>query len=223
MTRGRRDGILKCEKTRHVVKIGPMHFKGVWIPFDRALDFANKEKITNILYPLFTLLVLVDICTTRRTPVRVVQSFWPARMPVRPKLPVSLRTQRQMQRQMQRQADRLNAVKNLNHQLFKHTGRQDQGVAPHVCCLPANRNREVNIELRLNRHLKARTYTQRGSPDLLMIMLRPGTPNSRSEDYMVPTKGKISPSVLVSTFSECVRVVSDDIAIHLTAPSRSCP
>ncbi|MBE7181235.1 MAG: KilA-N domain-containing protein, partial [Terriglobus roseus] len=53
MTRGRRDGILKSEKIRHVVKIGPMHLKGVWIPFDRALDFANKEKITECLYPLF--------------------------------------------------------------------------------------------------------------------------------------------------------------------------
>jgi protein SOK2 len=30
MTRGRRDGILKSEKMRHVVKIGPMHLKGVW-------------------------------------------------------------------------------------------------------------------------------------------------------------------------------------------------
>lgn len=53
MTRGRRDGILKSEKVRHVVKIGPMHLKGVWIPFERALDFANKEKITELLYPLF--------------------------------------------------------------------------------------------------------------------------------------------------------------------------
>ena len=53
MTRGRRDGILKSEKVRHVVKIGPMHLKGVWIPFERALDFANKEKITEILFPLF--------------------------------------------------------------------------------------------------------------------------------------------------------------------------
>ncbi|KAI9801047.1 MAG: hypothetical protein M1825_003582 [Sarcosagium campestre] len=53
MTRGRRDGILKSEKMRHVVKIGPMHLKGVWIPFERALDFANKEKITEMLYPLF--------------------------------------------------------------------------------------------------------------------------------------------------------------------------
>lgn len=31
MTRGRRDGILKSEKVRHVVKIGPMHLKGVWL------------------------------------------------------------------------------------------------------------------------------------------------------------------------------------------------
>jgi protein SOK2 len=53
MTRGRRDGILKSEKVRHVVKIGPMHLKGVWIPYDRALEFANKEKITELLYPLF--------------------------------------------------------------------------------------------------------------------------------------------------------------------------
>ncbi|KAI2059127.1 hypothetical protein LOZ40_006808 [Ophidiomyces ophidiicola] len=53
MTRGRRDGILKSEKVRHVVKIGPMHLKGVWIPFERALEFANKEKITDQLYPLF--------------------------------------------------------------------------------------------------------------------------------------------------------------------------
>ncbi|CEL01512.1 Putative Cell pattern formation-associated protein stuA [Aspergillus calidoustus] len=30
MTRGRRDGILKSEKSRNVVKIGPMHLKGVW-------------------------------------------------------------------------------------------------------------------------------------------------------------------------------------------------
>ncbi|KAJ5860562.1 uncharacterized protein N7529_007872 [Penicillium soppii] len=53
MTRGRRDGILKSEKLRHVVKIGPMHLKGVWIPFERAMEFANKEKITDLLYPLF--------------------------------------------------------------------------------------------------------------------------------------------------------------------------
>lgn len=37
MTRGRRDGILKSEKNRHVVKIGPMHLKGVWyVTFDKT-------------------------------------------------------------------------------------------------------------------------------------------------------------------------------------------
>lgn len=53
MTRGRRDGILKLEKVRHVVKIGSMHLKGVWIPFDRALAMAQREGIVDLLYPLF--------------------------------------------------------------------------------------------------------------------------------------------------------------------------
>lgn len=53
MTRGRRDGILKAEKQKVVVKIGPMHLKGVWIPYERALALANQEKITEALYPLF--------------------------------------------------------------------------------------------------------------------------------------------------------------------------
>jgi hypothetical protein len=30
MTCERRDGILKSEKVRHAVKIGPMHLEGVW-------------------------------------------------------------------------------------------------------------------------------------------------------------------------------------------------
>lgn len=53
MTRGRRDGILKSEKVRHVVKIGSMHLKGVWIPFERALAIAEREGIVDLLYPLF--------------------------------------------------------------------------------------------------------------------------------------------------------------------------
>lgn len=53
MTRGRRDGILKSEKMRHVVKIGSMHLKGVWIPFERALAMAQREGIVDMLYPLF--------------------------------------------------------------------------------------------------------------------------------------------------------------------------
>ncbi|KTW30048.1 uncharacterized protein T551_01992 [Pneumocystis jirovecii RU7] len=90
MSRGKRDGILKGEKIRSVVKIGAMHLKGVcaiaapwWsicscrksafsacllrfcslffaysmcrIPFERALEFANKERITDLLYPLFVM------------------------------------------------------------------------------------------------------------------------------------------------------------------------
>lgn len=53
MTRGKRDGILRSEKYRKVVKIGSMHLKGVWIPFERALFIAKREKIVDILYPLF--------------------------------------------------------------------------------------------------------------------------------------------------------------------------
>lgn len=53
MSRGRRDGILKAERTRHVVKIGPMNLKGVWVPFERALKLANEERITDLLHPLF--------------------------------------------------------------------------------------------------------------------------------------------------------------------------
>lgn len=53
MSRGKRDGILKNEPIRTVIKIGSMHLKGVWIPFDRALDLANRHAITDLLYPLF--------------------------------------------------------------------------------------------------------------------------------------------------------------------------
>ncbi|ODV60790.1 KilA-N domain-containing protein, partial [Ascoidea rubescens DSM 1968] len=53
MTRGRRDGILKTEKTRFVIKIGAMNLKGVWIPYDRAFELARNEGIADLLYPLF--------------------------------------------------------------------------------------------------------------------------------------------------------------------------
>ncbi|KAI7876778.1 uncharacterized protein EV154DRAFT_525648 [Mucor mucedo] len=53
MSRGKRDGILKNEKGRVVVKVGAMHLKGVWITFSRAKDLASKFKIEDILYPLF--------------------------------------------------------------------------------------------------------------------------------------------------------------------------
>ncbi|KAI9301838.1 transcription regulator HTH, apses-type DNA-binding domain-containing protein [Cunninghamella echinulata] len=53
MSRGKRDGILKNEKGRVVVKVGAMHLKGVWIPFDRAETLSEQFKIQDLLYPLF--------------------------------------------------------------------------------------------------------------------------------------------------------------------------
>lgn len=44
---------LELEKIRHVVEAGPTHLRGIWIPFDRALEFANLAMITDHLYPLF--------------------------------------------------------------------------------------------------------------------------------------------------------------------------
>lgn len=52
MTRGRRDGMLKIEKGRSVVRNGSMDLKGVWIPFSRAVEIARNEGVDQILYPL---------------------------------------------------------------------------------------------------------------------------------------------------------------------------
>ncbi|KAL7319358.1 hypothetical protein PS15m_002504 [Mucor circinelloides] len=54
MSRGKRDGILKNERGRVVVKVGAMHLKGVWIPFVRAKALANQFKIQDILHPIFS-------------------------------------------------------------------------------------------------------------------------------------------------------------------------
>lgn len=62
MTRGRRDGILKTEKYRKVVKVGAMHFKGVWIPYERAIALADKENIIDLLYPLFVVDIRSLLC-----------------------------------------------------------------------------------------------------------------------------------------------------------------
>lgn len=64
MSRGKRDGILKNEKGRVVVKVGAMHLKGVWIPFQRAKELATKFKILDFLYPLFTDDPSVFLCNT---------------------------------------------------------------------------------------------------------------------------------------------------------------
>jgi hypothetical protein len=78
MSRGKRDGILKNEKERVVVKVGAMHLKGVWfvllpfsspllgwsvayhgrsylvrISFARARQLADQNSITELLFPLF--------------------------------------------------------------------------------------------------------------------------------------------------------------------------
>ncbi|KAL0091120.1 transcription regulator HTH, apses-type DNA-binding domain-containing protein, partial [Phycomyces blakesleeanus] len=53
MSRGKRDGILKNEKDRVVIKVGAMHLKGVWITFSRAYLLATRYKIHDSLYPLF--------------------------------------------------------------------------------------------------------------------------------------------------------------------------
>lgn len=53
MSRGKRDGILKNEKERIVVKVGAMHLKGVWISFQRGKQLAEQHGIADALYPLF--------------------------------------------------------------------------------------------------------------------------------------------------------------------------
>ncbi len=53
MTRGKRDGVLKFVPVKQVIKIGPMDLKGVWIPFQNAVEFAKHENIYDDLYPLF--------------------------------------------------------------------------------------------------------------------------------------------------------------------------
>ncbi|KAI8451089.1 hypothetical protein BY996DRAFT_3918690 [Phakopsora pachyrhizi] len=52
ITRGKRDGILKNEKVRKVVKHGTMHLKGVWIEYSRAVYLAEQYKISHLVYPL---------------------------------------------------------------------------------------------------------------------------------------------------------------------------
>lgn len=55
MSRGKRDGILKNEKVKKatVVKVGAMHLKGIWIPFERACEIARNEGVDELLHPLF--------------------------------------------------------------------------------------------------------------------------------------------------------------------------
>lgn len=47
-----RDQILRFENVKKVVRVGPRHLKGTWIPFQRARGLAKRERITKKLYPL---------------------------------------------------------------------------------------------------------------------------------------------------------------------------
>lgn len=55
MSRGKRDGILKAEKNKCVIKLGSMNLKGVWIPFERAAEIARNNGVDGeaLLGPLF--------------------------------------------------------------------------------------------------------------------------------------------------------------------------
>ncbi|KAI9315815.1 transcription regulator HTH, apses-type DNA-binding domain-containing protein [Dichotomocladium elegans] len=53
MSRGKRDGILKNEKGRVVVRVGAMYLKGVWIPYAQAKILAVRYKVLELLGPLF--------------------------------------------------------------------------------------------------------------------------------------------------------------------------
>ncbi|KAG1459850.1 hypothetical protein G6F56_006071 [Rhizopus delemar] len=74
MSRGKRDGILKNEKGRVVVKVGSMYLKGVWITFERAKDLAIKYKIFELLYPLFVDDPSIFLCPNKDVPM---DFYWP--------------------------------------------------------------------------------------------------------------------------------------------------
>lgn len=52
LSRGKRDGMLKLERHKSIVKVGSMNLKGVWLPYARATEIARNLGIKNKLYPL---------------------------------------------------------------------------------------------------------------------------------------------------------------------------
>lgn len=52
LSRGKRDGMLKLERHKSIVKVGSMNLKGVWLPYARACEIARNLGIKNKLYPL---------------------------------------------------------------------------------------------------------------------------------------------------------------------------
>lgn len=113
MTRGRRDGILKSEKVRHVVKIGSMHLKGVWIPFERALAMAQREGIVDLLYPLF----VRDIKRVIQTGISPTKNFDDNPQPQpQPQPPQSQQQPQQLQLQQQPQQNQQQQPQNQQNQ-----------------------------------------------------------------------------------------------------------
>lgn len=82
MSRGKRDGILKNEKGRVVVKVGAMHLKGVWVTFSRAKSLAIQYNILDQLYPLF-----VDDPSTYLYPPFNYYPFYSAPLLIAPSVP----------------------------------------------------------------------------------------------------------------------------------------
>lgn len=52
ISRTRRNIILGNEDKKIVVKVGPMHLKGVWIPLLRARELSVQYNIKHLVYPL---------------------------------------------------------------------------------------------------------------------------------------------------------------------------
>lgn len=53
ISRGKRDGILKNEKEKRIIKKDEIHLKGIWITFQRAKSLAIQYNIDHLIYPLF--------------------------------------------------------------------------------------------------------------------------------------------------------------------------
>lgn len=52
LSRGKRDGMLKLERQKSIVKVGSMNLKGVWIPLERAREIARNQRLDRPLFPL---------------------------------------------------------------------------------------------------------------------------------------------------------------------------
>lgn len=53
ISRGKRDGILKNEKEKIIIKKEEIHLKGIWITFQSAKSLAIQYNIDHLIYPLF--------------------------------------------------------------------------------------------------------------------------------------------------------------------------